>query len=203
VPDPEVTIRRSRRVRHARIAVAPFHGVELVVPARTTDRQIRRLLERNREWIAERAARASAAEHAGLGLQRTGVAWVHGEALPTKLSAEPLERWYRREARCRISDAVHAHGRRLGLDGWRRITIRDQRTRWGSCSATGTLSFSWRLVVAPLAVLDYVVVHELCHLRQLDHSPQFWRLLETGLPGWRDGRDWLRRHGHELAAYRP
>ena len=201
--DPDVTVRRSARARHPRIAVAPFRGVELVVPPRTTDRQIRRLLDRNREWIAERAARASAAERAGLGLQRPGVAWVHGEAIPTTLSAERLERWYRREARLRISDAVHTHAGRLDLDGWRRIAIRDQRTRWGSCSTSGTLSFSWRLMMAPLAVLDYVVVHELCHLRRLDHSPHFWRLVEGALPGWRDGCDWLRRHGHELAAYTP
>ena len=66
----------------------------------------------------------------------------------------------------------------------RRVEIRDQRTRWGSCSPRGTLSFNWRLVLAPFEVLDYVVVHELCHLREPNHSPRFWRLVATRRPGW-------------------
>jgi predicted metal-dependent hydrolase len=84
-----------------------------------------------------------------------------------------------------------------------RIEIRDQRTRWGSCSSRGTLSFNWRLVLAPLDVLDYVVVHELCHLRVADHSKRFWELVESRRPGWREQRDWLREHGPELLAFRP
>jgi predicted metal-dependent hydrolase len=85
----------------------------------------------------------------------------------------------------------------------RRIEVRDQRTRWGSCSTRGTLSFNWRLVLAPFDVLDYVVVHELCHLVEPNHSRRFWRLLETRRPGWRAQRDWLDRHGPELLAFRP
>jgi hypothetical protein len=84
-----------------------------------------------------------------------------------------------------------------------RIEVRDQRTRWGSCSPRGTLSFNWRLVLAPFAVLDYVVVHELCHLREPNHSARFWRLVESRRPAWRDQRAWLREHGPELLAFRP
>ena len=90
----------------------------------------------------------------------------------------------------------------LGVE-YRRIQIRDQRTRWGSCSTTGTLSFNWRLVLAPFEVLDYVVVHELCHLREANHSRRFWRLVETRRPDWRAQRDWLDEHGPELLAFRP
>jgi predicted metal-dependent hydrolase len=85
----------------------------------------------------------------------------------------------------------------------RRVEIRDQRTRWGSCSSRGTLSFNWRLVLAPFEVLDYVVVHELCHLRVADHSQRFWELVESRRPWWREQRDWLREHGPELLAFRP
>jgi predicted metal-dependent hydrolase len=84
-----------------------------------------------------------------------------------------------------------------------RIQIRDQRSRWGSCSTRGTLSFNWRLVLAPFEVLDYVVVHELCHLREPNHSRRFWSLVENRRPGWRAQRDWLHEHGPELLAFRP
>src|SRR3954449_11821236 len=86
---------------------------------------------------------------------------------------------------------------------YRRIRIGAQRTLWGSCSPGGTLSFNWRLVLASFSVLDYVVVHELCHLRFLDHSQRFWRLVEARRPHWREQRDWLREHGPELLAFRP
>jgi predicted metal-dependent hydrolase len=86
---------------------------------------------------------------------------------------------------------------------YRRIRIGDQRTLWGSCSTSGTLSFNWRLVLAPLEVADYVVVHELCHLRVHGHSRRFWALLERHRPQFREHRDWLREHGPELLAFRP
>ena len=81
---------------------------------------------------------------------------------------------------------------------FQRITIRDQKTRWGSCSARGTLSFNWRLMLAPPAVLDYVVVHELCHLTHMNHSPAFWALVESVCPDYRIHRKWLKEHGQEL-----
>ncbi|MBV8256340.1 MAG: M48 family metallopeptidase [Actinobacteria bacterium] len=90
----------------------------------------------------------------------------------------------------------------LGV-AYERIQVRDQRTRWGSCSTRGTLSFNWRLVLAPLDVLDYVVVHELCHLREPNHSRRFWSLVESRRPAWREQRAWLRDHGPELLAFRP
>jgi len=90
----------------------------------------------------------------------------------------------------------------LGV-GFRRIRIGAQRTLWGSCSPRGNLSFNWRLVLAPFDVLDYVVVHELCHLRVLDHSARFWHLVERHRPTWREQRHWLREHGPEILAFRP
>jgi predicted metal-dependent hydrolase len=116
--------------------------------------------------------------------------------------AGAVERWYRREARARIAAAVEVEAARLALRHGA-IAIRDPRTRWGSCSSRGTLSFSWRLVVAPAPVLDYVVVHELCHLREQNHSTAFWRLVEAARPAWREQRRWLRDHGDELQDYRP
>jgi predicted metal-dependent hydrolase len=108
----------------------------------------------------------------------------------------------RRAARELVGMIVDEEAAALGVS-IRRVEIRDQRSRWGSCSALGTLSFNWRLVLAPLEVLDYVVVHELCHLRHLDHSAQFWHLVASRRPEWQLQRDWLRDYGSELLAFRP
>jgi predicted metal-dependent hydrolase len=110
------------------------------------------------------------------------------------------------EARIGVRELVSAlaeeEAERLGV-AYQRIRIGDQRTLWGSCSPKGTLSFNWRLVLAPLEVLDYVVVHELCHLRVPNHSLRFWMLVERRRPRWREPRDWLREYGAELLALRP
>ena len=79
-----------------------------------------------------------------------------------------------------------------------RITIRNQRSRWGSCSSQGNLNFNCLLMLAPPEVLDYVVVHELCHRREMNHSPRFWALVEQVLPDWRQRRQWLKTHGDAL-----
>ena len=111
------------------------------------------------------------------------------------------ERDGRGRARRLVTELAEAEARRIGVS-YRRIRIGAQRTLWGSCSPRGTLSFNWRLVLAPLEVADYVVVHELCHLRIPNHSPSFWTLLEQHRPRWRDQRAWLREHGSELLAFR-
>ncbi len=79
-----------------------------------------------------------------------------------------------------------------------RITIRDQKTRWGSRSSSGTLSFNYRLMYAPLKVLDYVVVHELCHITHMNHSKEFWNMVGSILPDYKESRNWLKEHGGEL-----
>jgi predicted metal-dependent hydrolase len=108
-----------------------------------------------------------------------------------------IERWYRRAARTEIGSRLDTAVARAGVT-YNGLTIRGQKTRWASCSATGAMSFNWRLLLAPEAVLDYVVEHEVCHLEVLDHSPRFWRLLESRVPDWRDHAGWLRRYGSTL-----
>jgi predicted metal-dependent hydrolase len=108
----------------------------------------------------------------------------------------------RTAARELVSMLAQEEAERIGVE-YRRIRIGGQRTLWGSCSSRGTLSFNWRLVLAPLEVLDYVVVHELCHLRVPNHSRRFWALVERHRPHWRQQRGWLRDYGAELLAFRP
>jgi predicted metal-dependent hydrolase len=97
-------------------------------------------------------------------------------------------------------DLTRASERYAALMGvsYRRITIRDQRSRWGSCSASGDLSYSWRLILAPGYVLDYVAAHEVAHLKHLDHSPRFWRLVLTHCPNAARAKNWLRTNGQNV-----
>ena len=108
--------------------------------------------------------------------------------------------WLKAEARRDLTDACDFHAARLGLT-YSKLAIRDQATRWGSCSSTGTLSFSWRLILAPHFVLDYVAAHEVAHLREMNHSPAFWSLVKATLPEMDQGRQWLKRYGIDLHAY--
>jgi predicted metal-dependent hydrolase len=188
-----VRVRESARARRLRVTVGS--GVEAVVPRRVGDRQLDRFLDELRPWI-ERQLRARTPR---LGLDAPGVVWVGLQPRPAA-PGDP-ERWYREEARRHITAAVARESRRLGVRPGR-IGIRDPRTRWGSCSAGGNLSFSWRLVIAPPEVLEYVVVHELCHLRELNHSKRFYGLLDEARPGWRAQSAWLREFGHELQDHR-
>jgi predicted metal-dependent hydrolase len=108
-----------------------------------------------------------------------------------------LERWLRSEARRAVDARVASRAAEMSLAP-SRVTIRDQRTRWGSASTRGTLSFSWRLVMCPEFVLDYVVVHELAHLKVAGHSARFWRLVEKHHSDARAARRWLRDHHDEI-----
>ena len=108
-----------------------------------------------------------------------------------------LEKRYRDAAKDYIPKRIEYYHQFTG-GTYKKITIRDQKTRWGSCSSTGTLSFSFRLILAPPRVLDYVVVHELCHLTHMNHSKEFWKMVENILPDYKEHRKWLKENGHTL-----
>jgi len=154
----------------------------LTIPPWMDDDEVERIVDRHREWIAcERAKQRP----------RLRLDPRHVSEAEARLAVREL-----------VAMLVEEEGPHIGVAP-KRIQIRDQRSRWGSCSTRGTLSFNWRLVLAPFDVLDYVVVHELCHLREANHSRRFWRLVEQRRPGWRAQRDWLHEHGPELLAFRP
>lgn len=108
---------------------------------------------------------------------------------------------YREEARRKIEERVAFYHPLTG-GRYTSVTIRDQKSRWGSCSSRGTLSFNYRLIFAPLPVLDYVVVHELCHLTHMNHSKEFWDKVASVMPEYKVHRQWLKDHGQELSPER-
>ncbi len=221
-----ITVRCSSRARRLRLIVRGPKAIEAVVPNGVRPSELDQFLTTHHAWLLRAVTEAMRREAATprLGLDRPGVVWLGGVAhtvvsgreygRPTihlgedsvVISGDPaardivLGRWYREQARLELEDAVAAEAARLNLT-YARVAIRDQKTRWGSCSTNGTLSFSWRLIVAPRRVLDYVVCHELLHLKELNHSSRFWALVEDARPSWRDDVDWLRSHGRELHAY--
>lgn len=160
-------------------ALVPLRGVEHVVRFREPQRGggVVRALEGD-ERIADGLP---VLEVAGLG--RSG--------------ARRLRDWLQAEARRDVSRAVGFHARNLGLQP-RRITVRDQTTRWGSCSSGGALSFSWRLILAPRFVLSYVAAHEVAHLQEMNHGPRFWALVRMTMPRLDEAQAWLREHGARL-----
>ena len=208
-------IRRSDRARRVRITVGGTGEVVVTLPRRAREREAAAAVVELRPWI-ERRLREAAATRAQVEARDGAVPYlgellelvpqrgrtrVHrrGDVLlvPDRDPNPALERWYRRQARAeiapRLDEAVHALG-----TSYTALTIRNQRTRWGSCSETGAMSFNWRLLLAPEEVLDYVVWHEACHLIVMDHSRRYWSLLERHVPDYRVPRRWLRDHGGTL-----
>lgn len=119
-----------------------------------------------------------------------------------ELLARALKRALMREARVEAEDLLGREAHRLGLQ-WRTLRIADTRAQWGSCTRDGTVSLSWRLLLAPAEVFRYVVIHELCHLPHPDHSPRFWALVGQQMPDYLQHRDWLKRNGSGLHRWLP
>ena len=114
--------------------------------------------------------------------------------------SEAEQRLYRDKARDIFEQKVSYYARMMGVS-YGRIAIRDQKTRWGSCSGEGNLNFNWRLIFAPAGVLDYVVVHELAHRKEMNHSPRFWMVVEDTMPEYRKYQKWLKENGRGLHRY--
>jgi len=116
-----------------------------------------------------------------------------GEELQ-KMVQTTIKKWYLSQAEEKILEKVGRYQKVLGILP-RRIKIGDQKTRWGSCSRSGNLRFNWRLATMPISILEYVVVHELAHLRAHNHSDRFWRIIQSVLPDYKQRRDWLQKNG--------
>ena len=153
----------------------------------------------HRVRVADAPPRSRASRVSRVGGDEGDELLVERVARDARPTAAILDAWFRARARAALLVALELHAPDLGVTP-RRITIRDTTSRWGSCSRSGALSFSWRLVLAPPEALEAVAAHELCHLRVFGHGPRFRTLLASRVPRYAEWRRWLRRHAPELHA---
>jgi predicted metal-dependent hydrolase len=217
----EYDVRRSEDASESRIDV-DIHGVTVVVPV-GSEVVPRELLRENAAWVLEKRRkyqryREEAPERSFevgavfpyLGVDREvqvaarGSHAVTAEAIVLRRSAveqstvkRVLKNFYRQRAREYFSERAEEFAERMGVS-YTKIEIRNQRTKWGSCSSSGTLGLNWRLMMAPSEVVDYIIVHELAHLREANHGEAFWRLVREYDPEYEEHAEWLRENSVEL-----
>ncbi|MCM1089198.1 MAG: M48 family metallopeptidase, partial [Muribaculaceae bacterium] len=178
------TVLKSKRKTYA-ISIKEDGSIIFRVPLRADERKIAQMAEEKSRWIITHYLDICAKKNSRPSSDLSAV------------QKTALENRYKEAARSYIPQRVAYYHAKTG-GSYQRITIRDQKTRWGSCSSKGTLSFNWRLMLAPPSILDYVVVHELCHLTHMNHSAAFWQAVEAIYPDYRIARKWLKEHGNEL-----
>jgi predicted metal-dependent hydrolase len=175
--DPFYTYKKSSRSRHIRITIKPTREVIVTVPRWVSLRAVERFVKTKEPWIQQK-------------IQEFRAHKKHNK-LP-RLSERDYKE-HKARARQIITARVDYFGTELGLE-YNRIAIRNQSTRWGSCSSKNNLNFNYKLVFLPDELRDYVIVHELCHLREMNHSSRFWALVEDILPDYRTSKRELMTH---------
>jgi predicted metal-dependent hydrolase len=216
----EIEVRRSDRAKRLQLRSVPPRGViELVIPRRASFAAALAFAKERADWIAETRAGLTpprliepGARLPLLGIEHRlehragmrGTVWQEADAIcvagDVRHFPRRLRDWLIARARTEIAPRVVDKTTRIGRSGTR-LSLKDTRTRWGSCSPGGTLSFNWRIVMAPPVALDYLVAHEVAHLREPHHRASFWRLAEDLAEDLPRGRDWLQAHGGELLSY--
>jgi len=212
----QVAVKRSALARRISLRIDPARGAVLMLPVKARLAEGERFLLAHRVWLAERLARlpgpvalADGATVPLLGVPhpvrhvpgaRRGV-WVEDSEILVSGLPEHVGRrtadFLKTEAKRLIAPRAQDMAARLGRKPGR-ITVKDTKSRWGSCSSSGDLAFSWRLVLAPEQILDYVVAHEVAHLVQMNHSPAFWAVVESLVGDHRPARRWLKINGAGL-----
>ena len=217
-------IRRSARRKNITITVERDRTVVVHAPTGVTEDRIRKQVDSKRQWLFEKlndAQKYQALPHApgkelvngesALYLGRAyrieivdadaaGVRFAGKFFIPNSLASkrkQVLRQWYVERANERILPRVALHARNLGVN-FAQTRIVDSRLRWGSCTPTNNLNFNWRLIKAPVFAIDYVIVHELAHLLESNHTPRFWNIVRTQLPAMQRARNWLREYGQSL-----
>jgi predicted metal-dependent hydrolase len=218
----DVVFQRSHRARHYRLTLRRDGTAVATIPVRGSEREAQRFVERQRDWLKRARERdAHRPRSAGVWAPGTRVLWrgelaeirvvAAGERPQAGVGADVfrvpgfdddlravLESHFTRRAKIELPARTWELAALVGADV-RHVTVRNQRSRWGSCSASGTISLNWRLVQAPDSVRDYIIYHELVHLRyEMNHSERFWARVAEVCPWWREAELWLKRNGSLL-----
>jgi len=217
-------IRSKKRRKTISLHIKEDGRIVIYVPYHTPKGEIEKFIKEKQSWIVEKISekekftkQPNKAFIPGEQFLYLGESYpleigdTNPKGLPLKLSfgkflidqghaakaKDLFTQWYKREAKERIEERVHYFSNRLQLVP-KGLKITSAKHRWGSCSRDNRLSFSWRIIMAPLRIIDYVLIHELVHIKEKNHSKRFWTSLETILPDYRKHRFWLKENGHRL-----
>ncbi len=212
-------VKRSPRSSHARLEIRADTGLTVILPRSYPLSRVHGIITDKQRWVKGKLELLSRGR---LAYETAGVCRYLGRTLKVVTSpghhpgAQPeilddelifaresddghsagVERWLRKQAGTIVKEMAEKNALKIGVN-FKVLRLRSARTRWGSCSPGGALNFNWKLVMFPPAVMEYVVVHELCHLKEMNHSKSFWALVEIHCPDWRAHRKWL--HANEAA----
>ena len=219
LPQVEIQLRRSARARRVSLRVSRADGsVTLTLPPRMREATAMAFLSQHEDWLRQTLAARPVGVMAGIGavvpIQGRAVTLTTGTGRVPRLDGDHLilpgdparagvraQAFLRAMARDRLAAACDRYAALLQRP-YSALTLRDTRSRWGSCTAQGRLMFNWRLVLAPPAVLDYVAAHEVAHLAEMNHGPAFWATVTRLCPGYEPHRRWLKAQGETLHSYR-
>ena len=208
----EYTVRRSNRARHLRINAHPDSGIEVVVPRRMSMKHVEPFVRQHQEWIDRQIIRLGLDQpvelpetiHLRMVDEHWQVKYQTGQSSQYRLKAnsnqlkltitgpekdtnacrDKLRQWLRQQAKIHFPRRLTALSQHAELK-YQKLSIRTQRTRWGSCSSAGNINLNDRLLLLPAELTDYVMLHELCHTRHLNHSPLFWQLVKAHVPNYK------------------
>jgi predicted metal-dependent hydrolase len=204
----EYSLRVSPRARYAKLQIKPYGGLEVVIPVRFPKKAVPQLLNKHAEWIEKQLAKQQNHINAAVlpseiylainnscidvfneSHDRQKSLNLHDCLVVNKgdyqQSVKQLRQWIRKQAWILLPPLLEQLSRNTGLD-YKKISIRSQKTRWGSCSSSGTISLNDQLLFVDRASAEYLMVHELCHRRHMNHSPKFWQLVEYHCPNYRE-----------------
>lgn len=218
------TVKRSNKRRKLTITVERDRSVVVHAPLGTSDEKIRQVVESRRQWIYEKTGHPQkyrdlphppgkelVSGESALYLGRQYRIELVKKGLPSVRFAqrfyiparqemkrqEALREWYISKAKEKIIPRVRLHARELGVDVTG-VKIVNNRYRWGSCTLKDNVNLNWRLIKAPMFVIDYVIIHELAHLIEPNHTPRFWNIVRTQAPKMEEAKSWLKEHGQLL-----
>ena len=221
--DLRYTVKRSAKRRKLTITVERDRSVVVHAPQRTSDEKIREVVESRRQWIYEKIhhpqkyqqphppGKELVSGESALYLGRqyrievvdTGLDQIqftqrfHVPTVPIEQRIEAFRKWYITKAKEKIVPRVELHSRELGVN-IAEVKIVEIRYRWGSCTPKNNVNINWRLIKAPMFVIDYVIIHELAHLIEANHTPRFWNIVQTHAPTMEKAKAWLKKHGQLL-----